>query len=263
MRRCHFIELHEQPWLPSSIRDEITDVLQFGLNLFNAYRAVTPVLQRALESTGSRSVVDLCSGGGGPWLELFRELQSKKAPGVPMNFQVCLTDQYPNLMAFERAKAASGGRITFYPGPVDVREVPAELKGFRTLFTAFHHFLPDDALAILRNATAAGEGVGVFEVTRRAPSTMILIFAWVFALIVCMPWVRPFRWSLLLWMYLVPIIPLVLLFDGVVSCLRTYRPDELREMVGELEAPGYRWEIDELAGVLPVTYLIGIPPKSS
>jgi hypothetical protein len=37
MRRVQFIELTEQPWFPSFLRDETTDALQFGLNLTNAY----------------------------------------------------------------------------------------------------------------------------------------------------------------------------------------------------------------------------------
>jgi hypothetical protein len=47
------------------------------------------------------------------------------------------------------------------------------------------------------------------------------MFAWVLFLFACTPWIRPFRWSRLLWTYVVPIIPAVLLFDGIVSCLRT------------------------------------------
>ena len=77
---------------------------------------------------------------------------------------------------------------------------------------------------------------------------------------VCTPLIRPFRWSRLLWTYLIPIIPLVLLFDGVVSCLRTYRPQELREIVENLTAIAYQWEMGEHSGAsgkLAITYLIG------
>ncbi len=49
-------------------------------------------------------------------------------------------------------------------------KVPRELKGFRTMFTSFHHFPPEEARAILQNAVDAGEGIGIFEITRRAPS---------------------------------------------------------------------------------------------
>ena len=132
------------------------------------------------------------------------------------------------------------------------------------MFTSFHHFSPEGARAILQNAVDAGEGIGIFEITRRAPSTICLMFAWVLMLFVCTPWVRPFRWSRLLWTYLVPIIPLVLLFDGMVSCLRTYRPQEMREIVEKLTASEYRWEAGEhSAGGAPITYLLGYPRASS
>src|SRR5579863_4830856 len=75
MRRVQFIELHEQPWFPSSLRDEVTDALQFGLSLFKSYAPIAPLLESAVDSNGSRSIADLCSGGGGPWLDLSRKLQ--------------------------------------------------------------------------------------------------------------------------------------------------------------------------------------------
>jgi hypothetical protein len=39
-----------------------------------------------------------------------------------------------------------------------------------------------------------------------------------------------------------------MLFDGVVSCLRTYRPHELREIIGKLTGSEYQWEVRENLG---------------
>lgn len=260
MRRVQFIELHEQPWFPSSLRDYVTDALQFGFNLFKVYSPIAPLLQHALDSTRSGSIVDLCSGGGGPWLDLYRKLQSPKLGEDAPALQIWLTDKYPNLGAFQNVRAVSENHITFYPDSVDAMNVPRELKGLRTMFTSFHHFPPDEARAILQDAVDASEGIGIFETTRRSPSTIGLMLAWVLVLFVCTPWIRPFRWSRLLWTYLFPIIPLVLLFDGVVSCLRTYRPQELREIVEKLTAAEYQWESGEHSRAkAPITYLIGYP----
>ncbi|HEY6302633.1 MAG TPA: hypothetical protein VIX14_06150 [Terriglobales bacterium] len=284
MRRVHFFEFHDQPWFPSSLRDYVTDALQFGFNLLKSYAPIAPLLQSALDSAGNgpnagRSVIDMCSGGGGPWFDLSRRLQigTRGGRALPADgaeprhhasgsagLQVWLTDKYPNLKAFQSARAASENRIAFYPESVDATKVPRELKGLRTMFTSFHHFSPDDARAILQDAVDAGESIAIFEVPRRAWSTISLTFAFVFMLFIGTPWVRPFRWSRLLWTYLVPILPLVLLFDGVVSCLRTYRPRELREMVEKLSANEYQWEMGEQpSGKVPITFLIGYPGASS
>jgi hypothetical protein len=261
MRRIQFIELHEEPWLPSSLRYKITDALQFGLSVFNAYAPITPLLQGALRESQNRSIVDMCSGGGGPWFDLSQRLQDDARGPL----QITLSDKYPNLGAFRFAAAASKNHIGFYPDSVDATNVPAELKGFRTMFTSLHHFPPEEARAVLQNAVDAGQGIGIFEVTRRAPATIGLMFLWALTPFVLTPWIRPFRWSRLLWTYVVPIIPMVLLFDGVVSCLRTYRPQELREIIAKLTAANYHWELGEHSrrrGVMPITYLIGLrrPP---
>jgi hypothetical protein len=257
MRRVQFIELHEQPWFPSSLRHEITDALQFGLNLSNAYAPIAPLLQSVLDSTRSRRIVDMCSGGGGPWSDLFRKLQPEAQV-----FHILLTDKYPNLRAFQNVRAASENHIAFYPDSVDAMKVPGELLGFRMMFTSFHHFPPEEARAILQNAVDAGQSIGIFEITRRAPSTIALMFPWALLQFVFTPWIRPFRWSRLLCTYVVPIIPLVLLFDGVVSCLRTYQPQELREIIKKLSGIEYQWEVGEHSkapGQAPITYLIGYP----
>ena len=142
-------------------------------------------------------------------------------------------------------------------------KVPGELRGFRTMFTSFHHFPPEEARAILQNAVDEGQNIGVFEMTKRAPLTIALMFPWAIMPLFFTPWIRPFRWSRLFWTYVVPVVPFVFLFDGIVSCLRTYRPEELREMVDQLTVNGYRWEIGEQSGApaeMAITYLIGCSP---
>ena len=44
------------------------------------------------------------------------------------------------------------------------------------------------------------------------------------------PAIRPFRWSRLFWTYVIPAVPALVLFDGIVSCLRIYSPEELRAL---------------------------------
>ncbi|HEX2711361.1 MAG TPA: hypothetical protein VHM88_03930, partial [Candidatus Acidoferrales bacterium] len=74
MRRLQLIEIHDQTWFPRSARDATTDTLQLTLNVVNLYKPIVSRLRRALEDARTRRVLDLCSGGGGPWLQLRRVL---------------------------------------------------------------------------------------------------------------------------------------------------------------------------------------------
>lgn len=76
------------------------------------------------------------------------------------------------------------------------------------------------------------------------------------------PFIRPFRWTRLLWTYLLPLVPLIVVFDGVVSVLRSYTVAELTAFTKELSDSGYEWDVGETTAQsfhTPVTYLIGYP----
>jgi len=201
--------------------------------------------------------VDLCSGGGGPWLWLHPLLARKG-----LSTSVCLTDKYPNLEAFEKWSRMTDQAIGFHAGSVDATRVPDELVGFRTMFTAFHHFKPEHASAVLADAVRHRRSIGVFEATHRSALALLLMLSTPLVVLLCTPFIRPFRWSRLLWTYLVPVLPLVILFDGLVSCLRSYSVVELRELTEGLKTNDYHWEIGTVQNKwvpIPVTYLVGMP----
>ena len=253
---ARFFEFHDQKWFPKSLRDGVTDALQFILSLGRIYRPIAPLLNDAVEASGAARIVDLCSGGGGPWLWLYRFLRASNGGHV----EICLTDKYPNIAAFENAQRQTGGQITFYRGFVDAAALPRELSGFRTIFTSFHHFTPDEAVAILQNAADNGQGIGVFEAAKRDPLTILSTVLMPLAGLLTAPFARPFRISRLFWTYVIPVIPFVLFFDGVVSCLRAYSQKELSVLTAQVKADNYVWQIGEQSGGLaPVTFLVGYP----
>jgi hypothetical protein len=263
MKRFHLFEIHDQEWCPRAIRDAETDYLQFVIAKMKGYAPVVPVLAAALQRTATRQVLDLCSGAGGPWFWLQPVLARRG-----LDVSVCLTDKYPNPGALGASRDLSLAYQAFHyhPEPVDVTGVPDELPGFRTLFSAFHHFRPEQARAILGDTVRKHQGIAVFEGTYRSALAMFLMLLVPLMVLLVTPFIRPFRWSRLFWTYLVPVVPLVSLFDGLVSCLRTYSVQELRELTKDLGANNYHWDFGELKGTggpIPITYLIGVPIDST
>jgi hypothetical protein len=253
---ARFIEFHDQKWFPKFLRDGVTDALQFILSLGGTYRPIVPLLSRAIQDSGAERVVDLCSGGGGPWLWLYKLLRMQTGRAV----KICLTDKYPNTEAFESVRRETHGQVTGYADRADAANLPAGLCGFRTMFSSFHHFNPADATAILQNAVDNRQGIGIFEAARRHPLTILSTALVLVAGVATAPFMRPLRISRLFWMCIVPVIPLVLFFDGVISCLRAYSQEELRVLVSQVKTDDYVWQIGEQSGgPAPITYLIGHP----
>ncbi|MDC0717879.1 hypothetical protein [Nannocystis bainbridge] len=258
-RRRHGFEIEDQPWLPRAIRDGVTGYLNFIGNLDpRPYQGFCDALAAALRSTGERELLDLCSGSAGPLPTLISELDRR---GVPV--RVRLTDLFPNAEAMLAAASTVPGRIVHEPRPVDATAVPAELAGFRVLCNAFHHFRPAQARAILADAVAQRRGIAAFEGVGRYPASIATCMVTSLGVLATSPFIRPLRLSRLAWTWLVPAIPFVATWDGVVSCLRVYSPDELRELLATVPgAEDYAWQIEsEPLGRSPmrVTWLVGAP----
>ena len=78
---------------------------------------------------------------------LGQRLHRAIANQTDLKIGVCLTDKYPNIAAFlKKAQVVkSGGATTYSAEPVDAGRIPAEIAGFRTIFSSFHHFPPKDS----------------------------------------------------------------------------------------------------------------------
>jgi hypothetical protein len=254
--RLHLFELIDQQWCPAALRDHCTDYLAAVTQRMGLFDAAAPVLLRGLQAGGTDTVLDLGSGGSGP-LPRLRELLEREHGRRP---RVLQSDLFPNTRARERAAAAGA---EYLEQPVDAMRVPPELRGMRTLFNALHHFHPEDARAVLADAQARGIPIGVFEVVERSPRGVLSCLFIPLLVLLFTPTLRPLSLWRLLFTYVVPVLPLAIFWDGLVSALRAHRPEELRRMTESLAREGYTWEVGvaRLPGKPPVTYVLGLPAR--
>ena len=260
MRRAQLAELEDQQWLPQLLRDCITDLLRAVEEPAASLSPIHDHLRRLLEAGQTDVFVDLCSGSGGPMLVLRRAIEIDT--GQPV--RLILTDKYPNLPAFEAASALEADRVSYRTAAVDARSVPPDLSGARTLFNALHHFRPDAARAILADAARSRTPIGAFDGTDRTLPSLLAIVVSPLMVLLGTPFLRPFRISRIVLTYVIPVIPVLALWDGLVSCFRSYSPGELQELVKEIAAEGWTWEI----GRVPfrrtpwyLTYVLGYPTR--
>lgn len=257
MARKHLFEFIDQRWFPENIRNYETDFLQFLSNKTKLFVPIAPVLLKGLKQSNGLQLLDLGSGGGGAFLTLNEELL-KQEPSL----QIKLSDYYPNKDAFQYTVDQTKN-ITFVEHSVDARNVPKDLAGFRTLFLTFHHFRPNDAQAILQNAIDSKAGIAIVEAQERSfKSILAMSFSWLSVLLTT-PFIRPFSFGRILFTYLIPIVPIFTVWDGIVSSLRTYSEDELKQLVSKLEnSTSFDWEISRMkSGPGELIYLIGTPKQ--
>jgi len=260
MKRFHALEWADLDWFPSSWRDYGTDYLQFIAVKFDIYKPIIPILQKGLEASQGQEWVDCAAGGGGGLLKLSAYMKADYP-----QLKIHLTDFRPNIQAFEQTvKTAPADVFDYEKASVDARDLPAHLHGkFRTLFAAFHHFRPDDARQILQNAVNSRSPIAIFEpVGRNFPSFFSMLFV-ILNVLILTPFIRPLRLSTLPFIYLLPIIPLYIMWDGIASIFRVYSEKEMQDLVNSLEnGQNFDWEIGrKQSGPMPMYYLLGTPKK--
>ncbi|GAB3201729.1 hypothetical protein ABID22_001385 [Pontibacter aydingkolensis] len=256
--RLQLFELEDQKWFPHVVRQGMQDYLRFMISTLSTYEAALPLLEELLVKTQQQHITDLCSGAGGG-IAGIREALSKRM-NVPV--RVTLTDLYPNLDAYEYLYNESRGTITFVPDPVNALAVPENLHGVRTIFSSFHHFPPHIAKSILQDAVDKKAAIGIFEGAKKSWTEMLLL--WVtfpFVIIFVTLFIKPFKLSRILFTYLIPLIPIGILWDGTVSLLRIYPPKKLESLAKKTAGSNYTWKAGRV-GKGPgkhVIYLIGYP----
>ena len=265
MQRVHFVELEDLPWFPRAVRDGGTDVLDKMFSLMGFYRALVPELVALMEVTGRRRLVDLCSGGGGGAMAMRTLLREQGHTEL----EIVLTDRYPSAAAAERVRALGDPGVRWHSEPVDAFHVPPGLPtGIRTMYSALHHFRPEAVQALIQAAVDDGVPLAFFDgavpaVMRKIPGVLMPLFAVPNALflsavsLALVPFVRPFHLSRVLLTYALPAIPFLFAWDGTVSVLRMYTPEELLELArGVRGSERYVWKA-ERGG--PALCLIGYP----
>jgi hypothetical protein len=264
MRRFQLFEWEDQRWLPAVFRDFITDHLRYTQNedmRRPVNREIAKRLTSILDRAPTSRIVDLCAGAGGPLVQIAHLLVGEL--GLPV--EIVVTDLYPNVTAFERLEKESTGTIVARYEPISATDVPPELTGIRTIFTALHHFEPDRARLILADAVRKRDAIAIFEPLERTVrmATLLAVVSLIRGF-THTPRVGELTWRRFLVTYLVPLAPLMFAWDGLVSVLRSYTVDELRSLAAGVDGQDYEWEAGrfEVAGPfgsMPTTYLVGMP----
>lgn len=246
--RAHLFEFNDWAHTPCVLREAETDALR-GLEAFAGVpAALGEVLVPLLETLGVERIVDLASGGTGPLLPAL----------AGHDVEVVCTDWFPSTRAAAFV-ARQRPQARYLLESVDAAAVPAALTGLRTVINALHHFSDDDARAVLADASRTGQPIVVVELLQRRWRDLAMTSVIPLGVLAVMPFVRPSLGALAA-TYVVPLVPLMVGFDGIVSCLRARSPDELLALTTGLD--GLDWRVEtQRASLVDLTVLVGVPVR--
>jgi hypothetical protein len=233
--RLQLFEFNDLPRAPAALRDTIVESLSRTLAWGHMLDDLVAPLRRFLDEAGTREVLDLGAGAAGPAEILAPRLGDAR---------IVLTDLYPRVEVWRAACARQPATLDFVAEPVDATAIPETVAHgrARTAINVFHHFPPELATAILRDAVASSRGIFVSEAFDRNPLRFLSFAPVGLPALVAAPLLtrtQPIAKAMLTWA--TPVALLAGVWDGLVSTLRVYREEDIRRMVAPFGAH-WRWE---------------------
>lgn len=238
-QRIQAFEFNDHPRTPRALRDTIVETLSHALEDGHVLAALVGPLDEFLAKAGTREVLDLCAGAGGPALLLGREFE--RTGRTPPRF--LMTDLFPRVEAWSALRASSAHFLDFVAEPVDATRIPAPLAEHRvrTIIHAFHHFPRPLAASILEDAVRGSRGVFVSEAFERDPlRASAFAFHGLPALLANPLRTKIDRAAKMALTWATPVALAVGAWDMLISSLRIYSEADLRAMVAPF-GQGFDW----------------------
>jgi hypothetical protein len=145
-----------------------------------------------------------------------------------------MTDLFPRVPIWTHAKRQRPHSIDFIAEPVDATQIPSSLSEGRAriMVNAFHHFQPHLARAILRDAVESDAPIFISESFERDPRGAFPLIPIGIPSLLATPLLSPQdRLAKTAWTWLTPIGLVAGTWDAIISTLRIYSEDELRDLV--------------------------------
>lgn len=257
MKRIKTKEIHEKSWCPELFRDSLTEFLSIVWTI-GVYKQAMEKMKDLVCSWKVGTIVDLCSGAGDYIPEVLKTIKSADGNSKIMIYK---TDLYPNKRFFD----TNDKQIKYWQESLPADKAFECFDALFCMFSALHHFDEEELLKIFSHAAENGKGFAFFDVSQRRWLTDIIPNIFLPGMLWCTaPFFKRFSWKHFVFIYLLPVIPLIVFIDGTISRMRAYKREELQYLADQLAKryPHYRIKINEhklLGGMQKITEVIGAP----
>jgi len=208
MRRKQVRQIINNNWLPAVLKTNIREFLDWFVLKVNATKPFVPVLNEALKTSDKKRIINVDFG-----------------LGAGIKSVASLLDKDLEIES------------------ISIKDFNTEQQGLYTFINCFHQLNKEQAqdvleqIAISKNPVVALEGNNdslwqIIGMTVFVPLTVLL----------ASPFVKPFHWSRLMFTYLIPILPLIIMIDGCLALLKLYNPEDLKELTSDIIVGNYKWQ---------------------
>jgi hypothetical protein len=221
----------DQTWLPLSLRHTLREILECGHSKpFRPYYDwATDATLRAAHQLHIEHIVELGAGTAPLTERLAMQLQGE-------NIRLTPCDDNPDVERYNELKRRFPVTVTPRMDSVNFANLTEKWgpKTILVLSATFHHIPSKQRRQVLENLLNTADHVLIYEPIRRTflSGIFILLSLVPGLLLPLLRFSRFGRWRRFLWCWLIPVAPLMLVWDGIISCTRQWHTSEWASAMG-------------------------------
>ncbi|RXR29429.1 hypothetical protein EQG68_13160 [Flavobacterium piscinae] len=208
MKRKQITQIINVRWFPKFLKTLVAEFLSWFVLKVNATKPFIPVIEDILNKTYNKRIINI-EFGIGAGIETVKPFLND---GVKVD-------------------------------SIAISNFNTSEKGVYLFVNSFHQLNASEAKKILQNIEESGNPVVVVEGNNDSLWQIVGMTVFVpLTVLLTAFFVKPFRISRIIFTYLIPILPIVIVIDGCIALLKLYNPTDLLALTSSLENNNYEWK---------------------
>ena len=208
MKRKQITQIINVGWFPKFLKTLIAEFLSWFVVKVNATKPFVPVIEVVLDKTNHKKIINI-EFGIGAGIETIKPFLKDDVTVDSIHISNFITSE----------------------------------KGVYLFVNSFHQLNSKKAKKILQNIVDSGNPVVVVEGNNDSLWQIVGMTVFVpLTVLLTAFFVKPFRISRIIFTYLIPILPIIIVIDGCIALLKLYNPTDLLELTSSLERNNYDWK---------------------
>lgn len=208
MKRKQITQIINVGWFPKFLKTLIAEFLSWFVVKVNATKPFIPVIEDVLNKTNHNRIINI---------------------------------EFDVGAGIETVKPFLKDDVTV--DSIHITNFNTSEKGVYLFVNSFHQLNSEKAKKILQDIVDSGNPVVVVEGNNDSLWQIVGMTVFVpLTVLLTAFFVKPFRISRVIFTYLIPILPIIIVIDGCIALLKLYNPTDLLELTSSLERNNYEWK---------------------
>lgn len=225
----YLFECMDSKWLPESLRNTLFNAFDFSLStLRKYYKLISKKIYTEIEKEKFSAIVEIGAGNCNASLELHKLIKDRK-------ITIIVCDISPNKKLYKEIEKKTKGKIKPIYHSVSAKDAAKYIPKNSLVFfsTSFHHFHILEQEQIIKSLSKKSKRIMIFESIKRNLPFIIFASTLFIPILFLFPIFKP-RPSHFFWCWIIPVVPFMLTWDGIVSCFRQNSAEEWKKLLKKI-----------------------------